>query len=149
MNHTTRPRASVEPEDTQGALDAALAALVAATGEFLNGGGADSTRIETLREIHALVLVRQAAHAAAPHAQTDRLIDRFADAVRRKLARAEAKHGWRNAWARDDWNGECQTHLAQHVAKGDPLDVAAYAAFCWHHGWPTNPAIVTASDRQP
>lgn len=23
------------------------------------------------------------------------------------------------------------------MTKGDPLDVAAYCAFAWHHGWPT------------
>jgi hypothetical protein len=34
---------------------------------------------------------------------------------------------------------ECQQHLSEHLAKGDPRDVAAYAAFCWYHGWPTVP----------
>ena len=69
---------------------------------------------------------------------TDGLVDRFASALEAKLRMAEAKYGWRNKWLRADWREECQGKLAHHVGKGDPRDVAAYAAFCWHHGWPTS-----------
>jgi hypothetical protein len=76
-------------------------------------------------------------------AETDALVDRFAVALKDKLRRAEAKHGWRNgrpdAWMNTDWQEGCQNGLEAHVRKGDPLDVAAYSAFCWHHGWSTAP----------
>lgn len=35
--------------------------------------------------------------------------------------------------------------LAEHVAKGDPRDVAAYCAFAWHHGWSTAEAATPAT----
>lgn len=65
------------------------------------------------------------------------LVAGFAKALLEKLRAAEAKYGYQNDWMRPDWEAECQEHLAKHLAKGDPRDVAAYAAFCWHHGWPT------------
>lgn len=64
------------------------------------------------------------------------LVQRFAEALLLKLVQAEAKHGWNGAWRRDDWSGELPAELLRHVGKGDPLDVAAYCAFAWHHGWP-------------
>lgn len=36
-------------------------------------------------------------------------------------------------------------HFHQHIAKGDPRDVAAYCAFMWWHGWSTKPAECTES----
>lgn len=66
------------------------------------------------------------------------LVSRFSSAILEKLRAAEAKYGFQNDWMRPDWEAECQKHLAEHLAKGDPRDVAAYAAFCWHHGWPTS-----------
>ena len=66
------------------------------------------------------------------------LIMRFAAALADKLAAAEKKYGRTDDWTQDDWQAECQRKLITHVAKGDPLDVAAYAAFCWHHGWKTS-----------
>jgi hypothetical protein len=30
--------------------------------------------------------------------------------------------------------------LSQHIAKGDPRDVAAYCAFMWYHSWKTEAA---------
>ena len=69
------------------------------------------------------------------------LVAGFAKALLEKLRAAEAKYGYKNDWARADWEAECQQHLADHLAKGDPRDVAAYAAFCWHHGWKTSPSV--------
>lgn len=79
----------------------------------------------------------QGADGAGTGAETDALVDRFAVALKEKLYAAEAKYGWKNGWLKSDWRVECQHGLLRHVGKGDPLDVAAYAAFCWHHGWPT------------
>ena len=79
-----------------------------------------------------------------PGEAIDDLVDRFAVALRAKLRAAEAKRGWEGAWAIPDWEEGCQADLLHHVGKGDPVDVAAYAAFCWHHGWPTSAPAVQA-----
>lgn len=71
------------------------------------------------------------------HPLTQQLVDDFAHALALKLRAAETKYGHLAEWAEPNWRAECQRQLVQHVAKGDPLDVAAYAAFCWRHGWPT------------
>ncbi len=143
------PSAGVVPDDTEGPLNMAVAALVAAVGQVLDGDSPKPENLATLREIYTLVIARQKDHFRAPHAQTDLLIHRFAQAVRLKLARAEAKHGWHNAWAKTDWEPECRSDLARHLLKGDPLDVAAYSAFCWHHGWSTSPMIPDVETPSP
>lgn len=71
------------------------------------------------------------------HPNTCNLVLKFATAIADKLAAAEAKYGYSDDWARDDWREICQNHFQQHIGKGDPRDVAAYCAFMWHHGWPT------------
>lgn len=68
------------------------------------------------------------------HPATADLVMRFADAMREKLAAAEVKYGYSDGWASDDWMDECRAKLMEHIAKGDPMDVAAYCAFLWHHG---------------
>jgi len=65
------------------------------------------------------------------------LVAAFSEALLAKLRAAEVKYRRKDDWERDDWETDCQRKLSEHVAKGDPLDVAAYAAFCWHHGWST------------
>ncbi|MGL4650428.1 MAG: hypothetical protein ACRC1H_13555, partial [Caldilineaceae bacterium] len=62
------------------------------------------------------------------------LVQRFAVALAEKLAAAEKKYGYSDKWAESDWMDECRAKLVEHVAKGDPRDVAAYCAFLWHHG---------------
>ena len=90
--------------------------------------------------------------ASAPfslHPRTRDLVARFADALTRKLARAERKYGYSDGWASDDWLDACRADLARHVAKGDPLDVAAYCAFLWHHGASTKaPSAAPLHDLQ-
>lgn len=68
------------------------------------------------------------------HPATADLVMRFGDALRDKLAAAEKKYGYSDGWLSSDWMDECRTQLLEHVAKGDPRDVAAYCAFLWHHG---------------
>lgn len=68
------------------------------------------------------------------HIETGRLINRFATAIKEKLAAAEQKYGYSDGWADDGWMDECRAKLLEHVGKGDPRDVAAYCAFLWHHG---------------
>ncbi len=73
------------------------------------------------------------------HPDTADLVARFASALGEKLHKAEQKYGYSNAWKTDEhWRDECAEKLIDHVAKGDPRDVAAYCAFMWHHGWRTS-----------
>lgn len=71
------------------------------------------------------------------HPETADLVVRFAEALAEKLRKAEVKYGYSDFWKYDDWKEECQAKLLEHMAKGDPRDVANYCAFMWHHGWPT------------
>lgn len=71
------------------------------------------------------------------HIETSEAIDAFMAALRRKLIRAQQKRGVFVEWKYADWREECQSELLRHVYKGDPLDVAAYALFCYSRGWPT------------
>lgn len=68
------------------------------------------------------------------HPDTLRLVENFASALAAKLAQAERKYGYTDGWKENDWLDECRAKLLEHVAKGDPRDVAAYCAFLWHHG---------------
>jgi hypothetical protein len=68
------------------------------------------------------------------HPLTVNLVVRFARALSAKLADAEQKYGYSDGWRSPEWMDECRAKLMQHIAKGDPRDVAAYCAFLWHHG---------------
>jgi hypothetical protein len=68
------------------------------------------------------------------HPRTAELVRRFSVALAEKLSAAEKKYGYTDKWATPDWMDECRAKLIEHVAKGDPRDVAAYCAFLWHHG---------------
>jgi hypothetical protein len=68
------------------------------------------------------------------HPATAELIAKFAWRLAIKLRKAEQKYGYSDGWMNDDWLDECREKLVEHVAKGDPLDVAAYCAFLVHHG---------------
>ncbi|MGE0329730.1 MAG: hypothetical protein AB7P37_03445 [Ramlibacter sp.] len=72
-------------------------------------------------------------NGAALHPATVNLVVRFARALAKKLAAAEVKYGYSDGWMSPDWMDECRGKLLEHIAKGDPLDVAAYCAFLWSH----------------
>lgn len=72
-------------------------------------------------------------NGAALHPATVNLVVRFARALSKKLAAAETKYGYSDGWLSPDWMDECRAKLMEHIAKGDPRDVAAYCAFLWHH----------------
>lgn len=71
------------------------------------------------------------------HPATADLVNRFATALAAKLLRSQQKYGYTDGWSSTDWEHECRMQMMDHIPKGDPLDVAAYCAFLWHHGWPT------------
>ncbi len=66
------------------------------------------------------------------------LVDRFAVGLYQKLVETHQKRGYpddHHPWMSDRWADDLRAQLRRHVGKGDPLDVAAYCAFAWHHGW--------------
>lgn len=70
------------------------------------------------------------------------LVARFSAALLEKLKAAREKYGHdEEFWQHDHWEADCQRQLLEHLAKGDPRDVAAYCAFMWHHGWKTVAAL--------
>lgn len=71
------------------------------------------------------------------HPDTVLLVDGFANALKAKLLKSQVKYGYGNSWLCDDWMDKCRNDLKLHMDKGDPLDVAAYCAFLWHHKEPT------------
>ena len=77
--------------------------------------------------------------AALDH-DTAELCVRVAEALADKLMKARAKYGYTNGWTHAHWEIECRSELLRHLEKGDPIDVIAFAAFCFHHGWSTSPA---------
>lgn len=84
-------------------------------------------------------------NGAAIHPHTLSLVVRFARALAGKLAAAEVKYGYSDGWLSPGWMDGCRSKLMEHVAKGDPRDVAAYCAFLWHHGEKTA-LLPSASD---
>lgn len=82
------------------------------------------------------------------HPDTLKLVTDFSSALAEKLYKAQLKYGYDADWKQDGWPSQCQADFQQHIAKGDPRDVAAYCAFMWYHGWKTEPAPVSLPDEQ-
>lgn len=80
------------------------------------------------------------------HADSRALLARFATELAAKMRASEVKHGFANDWMLPRWisDGQCIRHFSEHVLKGDPRDVAIYAAFLWHHGARTTFILPTA-----
>lgn len=79
----------------------------------------------------------------ADHHPDSQAVDRFAAAMKEKLAQARAKgrSGWQNLTSE-----ELSRMLREHVEKGDPLDVANFCMFLWNlgHGIGAEPAQAAA-----
>jgi hypothetical protein len=69
---------------------------------------------------------------------TRELVKVFAEAMAAKLYKSQGKYGHTNKWKNDHWLYECSQALLEHLVKGDPVDVANYCAFMYHHGWSTS-----------
>lgn len=67
---------------------------------------------------------------------TAEMLTLFIKALGVKLRAKQDEKG--STWKQDDWRESCQAQLQKCVVDGDPIDVAAFAAFCWHHGWATS-----------
>lgn len=74
-------------------------------------------------------------------AHTDDIaVDRFAAAMKAKLAAARAKG--RGGWEGSECNADMLSRmLREHVEKGDPRDVANFCAFLWNRGEPISAAL--------
>lgn len=79
------------------------------------------------------------------HPRTAALVHSFATALAAKLRKAQDK-GWSDEWTDKDRIAGQQAELVAHVGKGDPLDVAAFAAFLWFHGARTSLAGYVRGD---
>lgn len=71
------------------------------------------------------------------HPDKQNLVYNFCTTLAEKLYKAQLKYGYNADWKQDGWHTQCLAHFHQHIAKGDPRDVAAYCAFMWYHGWKT------------
>ena len=98
-------------------------------GEFQYGDAQGDKRVEFARAIERLILAKQAAQVE-PHPD-DVAVDKFAQAMKDKLAKAREKGrgGWQTCAPSDlSWM------LREHVEKGDPRDVANFCMFLWSLG---------------
>lgn len=83
------------------------------------------------------------------HSATKALVVDFAQELARKLRSAEEKYGYSDGWLTENWQSKCEESLLLHLIKGDPRDVAIYAAFMWKRGWATRlPYRLTEALRQ-
>ena len=83
---------------------------------------------------------------AGLHPDTQKLVTDFCTALVDKLYKAEQKYGRSTDWKQDNWSTQCLVHFHQHIAKGDPRDVAAYCAFMWYHDWKTVTAPIVPDE---
>lgn len=94
------------------------------------------------RRLEALIArVAELEAVKATQHPDDAAVDQFAGLLKSKLAKARAKGrcGWRDpSWSAADINRQ----MHEHAAKGDPLDVAAYAMFLSLRGEATTGAQV-------
>jgi len=74
----------------------------------------------------------------------DAAVDRFADAMKQKLAQAREKG--RGGWQQCD-PVELSIMLREHVEKGDPRDVANFCMFLWSLGKPISDAVLPYGQR--
>lgn len=69
---------------------------------------------------------------------TKELVMTFTLALAAKLLVAKDKYGYTDGWRQGYSQEDCLKHFQEHIEKGDPRDVAAFAMFMWYHGWSTN-----------
>ncbi len=82
----------------------------------------------------ASATVAQVRIPAGLHPDTAALVLRFVESLVAKLRSSEIKYGFGNDWADPSNVDQMRAALHEHTEKGDPLDVAAFCVFLWHHG---------------
>lgn len=110
-----------------------------------------STRLKEPSHDRGMTLAIGSVHViklpAELHPETRRMVCAFAEAMAAKLRQAEIRYGYEDHWRTDEWEHQCRKDLINHLNKGDPLDVAIYAAFMHARGWRT--VTPEAVDRPP
>lgn len=71
-------------------------------------------------------------------AELRQLCNKFADKMYAKMIKSEEKYNFNGRWKWDYQIPKMQQALAEHVNKGDPIDVANFCAFLDYHGASTN-----------
>lgn len=94
--------------------------------------------VGTLESMHSVIV--QVPDDLDPRNCT--LVADTAEKMAVKLRAAEIKYGYGASWLESNWEAKCRSDLMFHIDKGDPTDVAIYAAFMMHHGWSTTPKLV-------
>lgn len=112
-------------------------AVASQIGQYMqaNGYGIVFNKFYKQREEQILESVQQDYSYALQHPD-DEAVDRFAQAMKQKLAQAREKG--RSGWQQMNPN-ELSGMLYEHVAKGDPRDVANFCMFLWNLGQPITP----------
>ncbi|MEF9678936.1 hypothetical protein QX227_22985 [Pectobacterium aroidearum] len=121
--------------------DMALAFFRALTDETASSDDVDECKIG-LRAAFANISPPLPVVPEGLHPDTAKLVVDFATALAEKLYKSQMKYGYEADWKLDGWPSQCQAHFHQHIAKGDPCDVAAYCAFMWYHGWKTEAQVL-------
>lgn len=71
-------------------------------------------------------------NVTAPIEALEILVDKFAAEIKEKLIRKLMRDNY-SGWDNDDFTIEkIKNALIVHVEKGDPVDIAAFAAFWWN-----------------
>lgn len=70
-------------------------------------------------------------HIGAERKAADAMIDAFAEKMKAKFLGAKALKG-QTGWDEENWSWACWKQMRVHCAKGDPVDVALFAAFAWN-----------------
>lgn len=83
------------------------------------------------------------------HPDNVSLLQRLADDFLAKMIHNQQKYGYSNEWLTTDWEDECRQEMMRHIEKGDPLDVAIYAAFMLYRGWSTKQRTPTQEAANP
>ncbi|MGN5354358.1 hypothetical protein ACQ4P5_20360 [Ralstonia sp. L16] len=99
----------------------------------------DAAAVDEFLQLYCIETDKRAIAATKrPHAD-DAAVDRFAAAMKAKLAQAREK-------GRGGWQGcdpvELSIMLRAHVEKGDPRDVANFCMFLWNLGKPISDAVL-------
>lgn len=105
----------------------------------------DDNRVAEIADAAIDALTRaSAATVAEPAHSDDAAVDRFAAAMKAKLAQAREKG--RGGWQQCD-PVELSLMLREHVEKGDPRDVANFCMFLWNLGKPISDAALPYGKR--
>ncbi len=147
-----------EKQQEVGGVMVTLAALCLASELDMHAAGETELARISAPETMTKIRAKQAAkpkHSPLPEASAqdvarllqtshpdDEAVDRFADAMKEKMtaSRAKGRSGWQQCAPAD-----LSHMLREHVAKGDPRDVANFCMMLWHHGSPvleTAPTMV-------